>query len=68
MADAMLRSPGVIGARQAGAGFGGCMVALVERHAVAAFAANVVQTYSATSGIQPGVYAVVASDGAGPVQ
>ncbi|MFN2202053.1 MAG: galactokinase [Caldilineaceae bacterium] len=68
MVDAMLRSPGVIGARQAGAGFGGCMVALVERHAVAAFAANVVQTYSATSGIQPGVYSVVASDGAGPVQ
>ena len=68
MVDAMLRSPGVIGARQAGAGFGGCMVALVERHAVAAFAANVVQTYSATSGVQPGVYSVIASDGAGPVQ
>ena len=30
MMDAMLAAPGVIGARQAGAGFGGCMVALVD--------------------------------------
>ena len=30
MMAAMLAAPGVIGARQAGAGFGGCMVALVE--------------------------------------
>jgi galactokinase len=31
MMEAMLTAPGVIGARQAGAGFGGCMVAFVTR-------------------------------------
>ena len=35
MMEAMLSGPGVIGARQAGAGFGGCMVAFVEKEAVA---------------------------------
>jgi galactokinase len=68
MIDAMLASPGVIGARQAGAGFGGCMVALVEQDAVAAFAGNVVQAYSVASGIRPSVYPVSAADGAGPMQ
>ena len=31
MRDAMLGAPGTVGARQAGAGFGGCLVALVDR-------------------------------------
>ena len=35
--EAMLTAPGVIGARQAGAGFGGCMVAFVQTGAVEAF-------------------------------
>ena len=38
---AMRAAPGVIGARQAGAGFGGCMVAFVEEPAVEEFASFV---------------------------
>jgi galactokinase len=65
MMDAMLVAPGLVGARQAGAGFGGCMVALIERDRVEAFRATVEQRYAAAAGIEPRVFAVTASNGAG---
>jgi galactokinase len=65
MMAAMLAGTGVIGARQAGAGFGGCMVALVEADAVNAFAAAVKSGYAARTGIEPHVYPVKPSAGAG---
>jgi galactokinase len=65
MMAAMLSAPGVIGARQAGAGFGGCMVALVREEAIAAFAAHVETDYRRRTGIEPRVYAVSAVPGAG---
>ncbi len=65
MKDAMLRAPGVIGARQAGAGFGGCMVALVEAGQVDAFAAAVREGYGNATGISCEVYPVEAAAGAG---
>ena len=65
MLDAMLSGPGVIGARQAGAGFGGCMVAFVEKEAVEIFAGHVWQHYQSATGIEPNVYPVVAAPGAG---
>ncbi len=65
MLAAMLASPGVIGARQAGAGFGGCMVAFVEAAAVEAFAAGVRRHYQAAAGVDPHVYPVTAVAGAG---
>ena len=65
MMDAMLSGPGVIGARQAGAGFGGCMVAFVEKEAVEIFAGHVWQHYQSATGIEPNVYGVVAAPGAG---
>ncbi len=46
MMDAMLAAPGVIGARQAGAGFGGCMVALVDAAQTDAFRAAVLDCLS----------------------
>lgn len=67
MMAAMTTAPGVVAARQAGAGFGGCMVALVERGAADAFAAHVAQRYATASGIQPSVFATAASAGAGPL-
>jgi galactokinase len=67
MMAAMLSGPGVIGARQAGAGFGGCMVAFVEKEAVEIFAGHVWQHYQASTGIEPNVYPVLASSGAGPL-
>lgn len=68
MMEAMLGAPGVIGARQAGAGFGGCMVACVEREQTEAFAAYVQQAYASTTGIHPHVYPVQAAAGSGPLQ
>ena len=65
MMQAMLTAPGVIGARQAGAGFGGCLVAFVEEARVAAFAASVRESYFAATQTQPAVYPVEAASGAG---
>jgi galactokinase len=67
MMKAMLAAPGVIGARQAGAGFGGCMVAFVEAASVLAFAASVREAYFAATRMQPEVYPVEAVDGTGLV-
>ncbi len=65
MMAAMLAAPGVIGARQAGAGFGGCMVAFVETGFIDEFAAAVWTHYSAATGTQPEIYPVTAAAGAG---
>ena len=65
MMNAMMTGPGVVGARQAGAGFGGCMVAVVERERVDEFSEHVRRTYEAKTGIHPHVFAVEAAPGAG---
>ncbi len=65
MIAAMRCAPGVLGARQAGAGFGGCMVAFVERECVPAFGEHVRAAYQAATGIESAVYAVEAAPGAG---
>lgn len=65
MMAAMMSAPGVIGARQAGAGFGGCMVSFVEADAVPAFVAHVQTTYAAATGLQPNIYATQPAPGAG---
>jgi galactokinase len=68
MMEAMLSAPGVIGARQTGAGFGGCMVALVEVAEVSAFEQHVRAAYETATGIEPEVYPVQAAAGAGTLQ
>ncbi|MEI6606119.1 MAG: galactokinase [Verrucomicrobiota bacterium] len=65
MMAAMLAAPGVLGARQAGAGFGGCMVALVDEKFIDSFAAAVRAHYFAATSIQPEIYPVSAAAGAG---
>ncbi len=65
MFEAMTAAPGVIAARQAGGGFGGCMVALVEPSAVDAFAQAAAQAYQAATGIEPAIYPVYPAAGAG---
>jgi galactokinase len=67
MMDAMLVAPGVIAARQAGAGFGGCMVALVAEGRESEFASRAAQVYMERTGIQPEIYPVQAAPGAGPL-
>ena len=68
MMAAMEAAPGVVAARQAGAGFGGCMVALVEREGVNRFAESVRASYQAASGREPGIFVVAASAGACPME
>jgi galactokinase len=65
MMEAMMSGHGIIGARQAGAGFGGCMVSFVDHDSVDNFVDHVVQVYKATTSITPHVYPVVAAQGAG---
>jgi galactokinase len=67
MHEAMADAPGLIARRQAGAGFGGCLVALVERDAVAPFEAVVSRGYQAATGIEPRIFEVRATPGAGPL-
>jgi len=67
MMEAMSSGPGVLGARQAGAGFGGCMVAFVAEEQVDAFARHVETHYHDISDIEPQVYPVQAAPGAGPL-
>ena len=64
MMEAMLAAPGVIGARQAGAGFGGCMVALVDAASTGAFQAAVQETYQRATGLRAEIYSVEAAPGA----
>ncbi len=56
---------GVYGARLTGAGFGGCVVALVAAGATEAVAGAVTDKYRAETGREPNAFAVSAVDGAG---
>ncbi|MGA7412593.1 MAG: galactokinase [Bryobacteraceae bacterium] len=64
MMEAMLAAPGVIGARQAGAGFGGCMVAFVEAERTDVFRTGVVGSHQQATQVFPEVYVVEAANGA----
>ncbi len=67
MVQAMMQAPGAMGARQAGAGFGGCMVAFVEEAQVKNFAAAVREAYFTSIRIKPEIYPVAAAAGAGTI-
>ncbi len=65
MMDAMEHGAGVVAARQAGAGFGGCMVALVAAPCVEQFVSSVTEGYASKTKVQPSIYPVLAAPGAG---
>ena len=65
MYNAIMSASGVYGARGAGAGFGGCLVALVESGSIDAFAEHVHEKYVGSTGIEPEIYPVWAAKGAG---
>jgi galactokinase len=67
MHAAMDGAPGLVARRQAGAGFGGCLVALVEREGVEAFTAHLGSAYAHATGIEPSIFKVEAAAGAGPL-
>ena len=64
MMYAMTTATGVVAARQAGAGFGGSMVALVKEDYIDRFTIQVKENYREQTGIQPEVFPVYASQGA----
>jgi galactokinase len=64
MFDAIMSAPGVFGTRGAGAGFGGCLVALVQSDSIDSFAQHVQQHYTGSTGIQAEIYPVLAAGGA----
>ncbi|HKA93342.1 MAG TPA: galactokinase [Acidimicrobiia bacterium] len=61
----LLVEHGAIGARLTGAGFGGCVVALVARHQVGDVARKTVARYRAETGLDAEAFEVRAVDGAG---
>ncbi len=54
---------GVLGARMMGAGFGGCVVSLVEEGAVPAFRERVARAYETATGKVPAIHVVAIADG-----
>jgi galactokinase len=65
MIQVISRAPGVIGARQAGAGFGGCIVAAVQVDQSPAFVSHVVEDYASLTNLQAAAFPLRASPGAG---
>ncbi len=65
MFDSMSSAPGCVGCRQAGAGFGGCMIALVESNKTSDFIDQVKDTYERETGIHADVYPIRSSAGSG---
>jgi galactokinase len=63
----LLVDHGALGARLTGAGFGGCVVALVARSRVGDVARNTVTRYRAETGLEADAFEVHAVDGAGPM-
>lgn len=67
MVDAAQASPGCLGARMTGAGFAGCVVALVEADHVDSFTRSVRERFVAPPGAAPELLVCSASDGASVV-
>ena len=55
--------PGVVGARMTGGGFGGCMIAIVKKHAVDEFVRQVRERYLERTGLEAGF--IIAKPGEG---
>ena len=68
MHQAIMSAPGVFGARGAGAGFGGCLVAFVRDSDIDIFGNAVLQKYSNLTGIDADVYPIKAAPGASVVE
>jgi galactokinase len=68
MAALAQAQPGCWGARMTGAGFGGCVVALVAEDRVDPFVQTVSSLYARQAVVTPTLYVCLAAAGAGPVE
>ncbi len=64
LADLAARTPGMLGARMMGGGFGGCTINLVSTAAHDAFIEEATGNFEKQFGLKPKVYDVVISEGA----
>ncbi|MCX8052416.1 MAG: galactokinase [Armatimonadetes bacterium] len=67
MVEICRKSPGAMGARLTGAGFGGCTISLVKNDFVEAFQKAVKTDYEKNTGVSPSIYVCTAEDGASVV-
>lgn len=67
LVGAAQRAPGCLGARITGAGWGGCIVALVEAEAVADFERSVKAAYLAQTGVEAEAFICRSAPGAGRI-
>ncbi len=65
LVDIARATPGCLGSRLTGAGFGGCTVSLVQSKAVEAFVSHVSESYRRATGLTPDTYVSRAAAGAG---
>ncbi len=63
LAELAMKAQGCIGARMTGAGFGGCVIALVERRWLREFTGQVSEGYRSEIGLAADFYAAAVSDG-----
>ena len=68
MYEAMHGAPGRVGCRQAGAGFGGCMVAVVEDDRVGEFCRATAERYRRATGLTARIEPVRVAAGAGRLE
>ena len=68
LVEIAMATPGVVGARMTGAGFGGCTLTLVHASSAEALAARLTSEYTLRTGLIAKVWTVRAVDGAGVVE
>ncbi|GAK57277.1 galactokinase [Candidatus Vecturithrix granuli] len=65
--ESILRCPGALGARIAGAGWGGCAVALIKADDALTFRARIADEYQAHTGLHADIFLCQPSQGAGRI-
>jgi galactokinase len=68
LTDIARKTPYVLGSRMMGGGFGGCTISLIRKEGTEEFIRSVIREYPQHTGIEPAIYQVNISGGAGRIQ